>query len=64
MEPHQQRVIGEKAELDDKIAKLTAFFDTDNFKSLKPDEKNRLQRQCMIMNDYSIVIGERIAAFN
>lgn len=31
MLPHQQRVVDEKAELDDKLSKLKAFTETDLF---------------------------------
>lgn len=63
LQPHQQRVVDEKAELDEKLAKLKAFFDTDLFKSLDEDEQERMWRQSDHMDDYSSVLGERIAAF-
>ena len=63
LQPHQQRVVDEKAELDEKLAKLKAFFDTDLFKSLDEDEQERMWRQADHMGDYSSVLGERIAAF-
>jgi len=55
MAPHQQRVVTEKEELDEKLAKLKAFLDD--------AEKERLQRQADHMNAYSGVLGERIAEF-
>lgn len=63
MEPHQQRVIDEKIELDEKLSKLTAFFDTKIFASLPEAEQNRLRRQQFAMTDYSTILGERIANF-
>jgi hypothetical protein len=62
--PHQKRVIDEKTDLDDKIEKLGIFIkDSPIFKSLDEDERCRLQRQWMIMVEYSSILGERIAAF-
>lgn len=63
MAPHQQRVLDERTELDDKLAKLTAFFDTSIFNGLEPVEQKRLRRQHAAMKDYSEILGERIAAF-
>lgn len=61
--PHQQRVVTEKTELDEKIDKLVAFFETQTFKNLPLDEQSRLARQCEHMGKYSEVLAERIAAF-
>jgi hypothetical protein len=63
MAPHQERVVTEKAELDEKLTKLNAFFDTSIFAGLDPAEQDRLRKQSMHMTDYSNVLGERIAAF-
>jgi hypothetical protein len=63
LQPHQQRVVTEKAELDDKLAKLGAFGSTPLFASLPADEQGRLNRQHSLMEQYSAVLGERIAAF-
>lgn len=62
--PHQQRVIDEKDELDSKLQKLSAFFDTPIFAGLNEAEKQRLVRQEAAMDAYSQVLGERIAAFH
>lgn len=62
--PYQERVIQEKAELDDKIAKLTAFIESANFKKVDPREQNRLRIQKHWMALYSQVLGERIEAFD
>lgn len=53
----------EKAELDEKREKLTAFTFTDAFSGLPKEEQARLNRQHGIMEQYSNVLGERIAAF-
>lgn len=63
LEPHQVRVVGEKAELDHKRAKLIAFITSPAFEKVETAEKNRLTRQLTIMDDYSAVLGERIVGF-
>lgn len=63
--PHQQRVVEEKRELDEKLQKLKAFISSEKFVSIVQDEAERWRLVCQeeIMNDYSAVFGERIAAF-
>lgn len=61
--PHQQRVLDEKAELDDRSTKLQAFFSNPIFSGLPADEQDRLQKQAIAMQAYSEVLGERIANF-
>ena len=63
MQPFQERVVQEKAELDEKIVKLKAFLETDTFKSLSVKEIDRLNRQFRAMCEYSSILGDRIAAF-
>jgi hypothetical protein len=63
MAPHQERVVTEKRELDEKLAKLSGFFGTPTFDSLGLAEKERLRRQHAAMHVYSAILGERIAAF-
>lgn len=64
MQPHQERVVAEKDELDDKLAKLTKFVEgSDVFTQLPEAEKSRLVKQAGVMREYSDVLGERIAAF-
>ncbi len=61
---HQQRVIQEKADLDEKLEKLIKFIGYNPlFSSLPAAEKERLIRQRKIMLDLSDVLNERIAAF-
>lgn len=64
LQTYQQRVVAEKAELDEKLAKLDAFGRTQIFASLSADEQGRLNRQHSLMGKYSAVLGERIAAFS
>jgi len=64
IQPHQQRVINEKAELDKKAIALSEFIGTNPvFETLPQDERVRLREQCEIMWQYSEILGERIAAF-
>ena len=63
--PHQQRVVQEKEELDEKLSKLSAFIDSPNFTITVKDENEiaRLVCQEEIMKDYSEILAERITAF-
>jgi crAss001_48 related protein len=63
MQPHQERVVAEKKELDDKREKLGAFIEGAVFDSLPQPERDRLMRQAVVMTTYSDILGERIAAF-
>jgi len=63
LQPHQQRVVTEREELEDKISKLTSFTDTAIFASLDENEQERLTRQLSHMNAYSDVLAERIENF-
>lgn len=60
---HQVRVVNEKNELDEKLAKLEKFFATDIYLGLPSAERGLLRVQCHLMRGYSEVLGERIAAF-
>jgi hypothetical protein len=60
----QGRVLKEKEELDEKIAKLTAFTGGGTFATLPDDEQRRMFRQLGAMSEYSAALGERIAAFD
>jgi hypothetical protein len=61
--PHQQRVVDEKAELDERLEKLVAFTRTPIFAGLDSDERNRLDQQAATMAMYSDILGDRISAF-
>jgi len=63
MQPHQTRVVAEKADLDMKIDKLTVFMAGEAFGRIDLDEQARLRRQGAAMVDYSAILGERIDAF-
>lgn len=64
MQPYQLRVVQEKSELDTKIQTLTAFAKSEAFSETVPEaEQRRMLRQLVVMQDYSRILGERIAAF-
>lgn len=63
MQPHQERVIVEKADLDAKRVALQIFMAGSFFPTLSDADQNRLRRQALHMTDYSNVLGERIEAF-
>ena len=65
MQPHQQRVVDEKTDLDEKLSKLRTFCSQINgiFDSLPTEEKRRLTEQEGHMASYSDVLARRIAAF-
>jgi len=61
--PHQQRVIDEKRELDDRLAKLEAFFETPIFVGLDLAEQQRLHDQAVAMHEYANILADRVDAF-
>ena len=64
LQPHQQRVVAEKAELGSKREKLWSFMNGENFFALCDEaERDRLITQAEAMARYSEVLESRIAAF-
>lgn len=64
LQPHQQRVLDEKAALDAKMVQLAAFIASSPiYLTLEQAEQVRLARQYSYMKAYSDVLGERINAF-
>lgn len=59
--PHLQRVIAEKAQLDDRIQKLAAFFKTETFIGLPAKQQELLVTQLSCMQEYSGLLAERLA---
>lgn len=57
-----ERVVIEKDELNERINKLSAFVDGDDYQSLPFAEKARLVNQLRVMKLYSYILGERIQA--
>lgn len=65
LQPYQQRVVDEKADLDERTRKLATFIaDNPLFGGLPCAERDRLRRQYHLMAALSRVLGERIAEFN
>ncbi|QDR69231.1 hypothetical protein [Pseudomonas sp. BJP69] len=62
-QPHQVRVVAEKAQLDDKIAKLDAFTKTGAFKRLTALDDELLTAQLSCMREYSSILARRIHGF-
>jgi hypothetical protein len=61
--PHQQRVVEEKKELDDKLFRLRLFLASEKIVSVPQVELERLHRQLDAMQEYSNILSERIDAF-
>ena len=59
----QDRVINEKAELDERIVKLDAFIVSPDFWRLKTIDARLLQEQVVAMRCYSLALGKRIDQF-
>lgn len=65
LQPHQQRVVAEHAELLGRLHALRQFIgnETGPFRTLDRDERKRLRRQEEVMTEYAEVLAERVAAF-
>jgi hypothetical protein len=66
--PHQQRVLVERAELEEKLGKLRSFFNSSTYAAMAEtqsgrEEQDRLQEQADVMDKYRAILVERIAAF-
>lgn len=57
---HVQRVIGEKVQLDDRLAKLAAFIKTPGFRELSSKSQELLTAQAGAMGEYSDLLKERL----
>lgn len=63
LQPHQERVVAERAEVSAKVDRLDSFIRSDSFDMVPIDEQVRLARQLHIMMSLRDVLDERIAAF-
>ena len=62
LQPHHQRVVDEKVELDKKATELSDFIGYSQiFETLDAEEQERLREQNDVMWKYSEILGERIA---
>lgn len=64
MQPYQQRVIEEEAELESKLGKLMIFRKSDQCSFLPVEQRELLDMQYYAMELYSHVLGMRIKSFN
>ena len=60
LQPHQQRVVEEKFQLDDKIQKLEAFLASDKVQHVDGHEITLLGSQLQAMKTYSAFLNARI----
>ena len=60
MQPHQQRVADEHAELDDRLVKLNAFINSDKFSAVSQTEQDLLIRQSVWMTGHLGVLVQRV----
>ena len=64
MQPHQQRVLEERAELQDRIEKLGRFITIDpTFGTLPQRERDLLATQLVVMRQYFDILTERMKGF-
>ena len=65
LQPHQQRVVDEHADLLERLRKLRAFIGDEKglFRQLDDAERHRLMHQEDVMTELATVLAERIAAF-
>lgn len=63
MQPHEERVVAEQKELNDKINKLNGFIGGNAFNALPEEDRALLEEQSRYMSAYSGVLHERIKRF-
>lgn len=64
MSNFKERLIDERDQLEEKLAKLEAFMDSDKFDSIETMQMSLLHVQMAAMNTYYTVLEERIAWIN
>ncbi|KGA24913.1 hypothetical protein AO825_08295 [Pectobacterium brasiliense] len=64
MQPHQQRVVDEQTDLEDKITKLNSFIaQSPIFAGLDATQQGLLMAQVGAMSSYLEILNLRIASF-
>lgn len=63
LQPHQTRVVDEKAELDGRLRRLGDFLRSPTFETVGIEEASRLRKQHALMVQLSDVLGQRIDGF-
>lgn len=64
LQPHQQRVVDEHADLVGRLDRLNDFIESNAFKAVDPAEQARMQNQGVLMFQLATVLKSRIDAFN
>ena len=64
LQPYQQRVVEEKAELDKKLSRLEAFMNSISFIEIDAQDAHLLREQWRCMTDYSNCLSLRIERFS
>lgn len=64
MKPYQLRVVEEKDELELKIMKLKSFIDSELFSELGTEDGILLINQLYVMEQYLLILAERILNFD
>lgn len=62
--PHEERVLAEKKDLDEKRGKLSYFMHSDTFASLSAINQGLLMVQLAAMDGYSEALSRRIELFD
>ncbi|MDE9484355.1 crAss001_48 related protein [Xenorhabdus bovienii] len=63
IQPHQQRVMDEATELDQKIEKLSNFIGDSTYRKLEEADQFLLDAQLSVMKMYSEILHQRIRRF-
>ncbi len=65
MQPHQQRVVDERAELGQKVSALARFISIENpvYMALPERDRDLLQDQLTVMLEYIDILDARIERF-
>lgn len=60
METFIQRIVDEKAELDERAGKLGDFVKSEKFHSLDSEMQSLMVKQYDVMKRYSVILGKRL----
>lgn len=61
---HQQRVVDEHAQLQERTIKLAAFIQSPQFSSVSAEQQELLKKQYPLMDQLRDVLAQRIALFD
>lgn len=62
-QPHQERVIQEQQELQQKLDKLNSFIEGETYAKLDPPMRELLFQQSQVMRQYNEILLQRIQLF-